>query len=166
MDKPKYLKLEQQHPNDWAFNRPPEWEFFDRRLDKAEAFERKGNSEKAIEVCFEIIKSCPEYLPAINQLGLLFRDQGDLDKAISMFENTVAVGLACLPDEFKPGTDLIPSYWEDNRAFLWAGENLGLCYLEKALDTYESLSELNPLYDYEFVRRLRELLGIKDGDIE
>src|SRR6266536_4477427 len=111
MDKQQYLKLEQQAPNDWAFNHPPEWEFFDRRLDKAEAFEREGNDEKAIEVCFEIIKSCPEYLPAMNQLGLLFRDQGDLDQAVSIFESAVGIGLACLPEEFNRGVDLIPWHW-------------------------------------------------------
>jgi tetratricopeptide (TPR) repeat protein len=164
MDKPKYLKLEQQNPNDWAFNRPPEWEFFDRRLDKAEAFEREGNNEKAIEICFEIIKSCPEYLPAINKLGLMYLDQGDLDNAIFMFDSTVAIGLACLPDEFKPGTDLIPSYWVDNRAFLYAHDNLGLCCLKKALLAYESVSELNPNHDYEAISKLRELLGIEEED--
>lgn len=166
MDKPQYLKLEQQALHDWAFNRPPEWEFFDRRLDKAEAFEREGDSEKAIEVCFEIINSCPEYLPARNQLGLWFKEKGDLDRAIPMFESSVAIGLACFPDGFKPGTDLIQSHWADNRAFLWAGENLGLCCLEKALETYEFVSELNPDYDDEFVHKLRELLGREDGDIE
>ncbi len=166
MDKPKYLKLEQQNPNDWAFNRPPEWEFFDRRLDKAEAFEREGNIEEAAKVCFEIIESCPEYLPAINKLGLMFRDQGDLDSAISFFERTVAIGLACLPAEFERGTDLITKYWADNLAFLWACENLGLCCLEKSLDTYESLSELNPRYDYQFIPKLRELLGIEDENVE
>jgi len=166
MDKPKYLKLEQQSPNDWAFNRPPEWEFFDRRLEKAEVFEREGNVEEAAKVCFEITKSCPEYLPAINKLGLMFRDQGDLDSAISFFERSVAIGLACLPDEFESGIDLITTYWQDNRAFLWARENLGLCCLEKALDSYESLSELNPNHDYKAISRLHELLGIEDDGTE
>lgn len=160
MDKPKYLKLEQQYPNDWAFNRPPEWEFLDRRLEKAEAFQHEDNYEEAIKVCFEIIDSCSEYLPAINMLGLLYLDQGDLNNAILMFDSSVAIGRACLPDDFKPGIDLIPSYWEDNRAFLYAHDNLGLCCLHKSLLAYETVKELNPNHECETISKLREVLGI------
>jgi tetratricopeptide (TPR) repeat protein len=163
----RYLKLEQQSPNDWAFNRPPEWEFFDHRLEKAEAFERGGNHEKAIEACREIVKSCPEYLPAVNKLGLLFREHGDLDQAISIFASAVGVGLACFPEGFERGVDLIPWYWEDNRAFLLACEYLGLCNLDKALETYEYVLDINPGYRNidETVAQLHKLLGIEDGAV-
>ncbi|MGA9995531.1 MAG: hypothetical protein WBP93_08960 [Pyrinomonadaceae bacterium] len=168
MEKPQYLKLARQRPNDWAFNRPPEWEFFDYKLDKAEAAEREGDREKAFQICLEIITSCPEYLPAINKLGLFFREQGDLDKAIHMFESAMGVGLACLPDDFETGTDLIPWYWEDNRAFLLACEYLGLCHLDKALDAYGYLLEINPDYRgiADLVAKLHKILGIEDEDIK
>jgi tetratricopeptide (TPR) repeat protein len=167
MEKPQYLKLERQGPNDWAFNRPREWEFFDHRLEKAEASEREGDGETAIKICVEIINSCPEYLSAVNKLGLLYRQQGDMDKAIYLFESAVGVGLACLPDEFEEGTDLIPWHWEDNRAFLLACEYLGLCHLDKALDSYEYLLEINPGYrDAGLVAKLRKILGIEDEVME
>ena len=169
MVNPKYLKLEQQAPNDWAFNCPSEWEFFDRRLNKVEALIRDGNNEKAIEVCVEIITSCPEYLPGLNKLGLLFRDQGELDKAIPMFLQAVKVGLACIPNEFERGTDLIPWHWEDNRAFLLACEYVGLCNLDEALESYEFLLDISPGYRgyYEsVVPHLHKILNIEDEDGE
>lgn len=66
MEKPQlqYLKLEEERPNDWAFNRPSEWEFLDRRLDRAEDAEREGDIDRAMQICREILDTCPEYLPA------------------------------------------------------------------------------------------------------
>lgn len=167
MSNTKYLKLVQWQPNEWVFNRPPEWEFFDRRLDKAEAFEREGNIAKAIEVCSEIIKSCPEYLPALNKLGLLYRDQDELHKAIPMFLQAVKAGMACIPKEFDRGTDLITWHWEDNRAFLLACEYVGLCNLEEALESYEFLLDVSPGYrgfDESVVVHLHKILGIEDKE--
>jgi hypothetical protein len=64
--------------------------------------------------------------------------------------------------------DRIPWYWEDNRAFLRAYENLGGCYLDlgdgyvdKALDTFQQLLMLNP-DDFgvsDLVHKLRFLSG-------
>jgi hypothetical protein len=52
---------------------------------------------------------------------------------------------------FEFGKDRIPLYWEGNRAFLRAYENLGGCYLDlddgyvdEALDTFQQLLILNP----------------------
>ncbi len=166
--KPQYLKLEQQFENEWAFNRPAEWEFFDRRLEKAEAFEREDSIEKAIEVCSEIIKSCPEYLPALNKLGLLFRNQGELDKAIPLFLTASKVGLDCIPEGFERGTDLIPWHYEENRSFLLACEYVGLCNLDEALESYEFLLDISPGYrgyDELLVAPLHKILGIEDEDV-
>ena len=163
MTKPKYLRLEQQYPHEWAFNRPKEWEFFDRKLDRVEAIERGGNDDKALEECLDIIKSCPEYIPAINKAGLLLREQGHLDKAMPMFLKAVGVGMACFPKGFERGTDLIPWHWEDNQAFLLACEYVGLCHLDDALESYEFLLDVSPGYrgyDELVVARLHEILGI------
>jgi len=146
MENIKYLRLEEQYPHDWAFNRPDQWEFFDRKLERAELLEQEGEPEKAIQACLEIIEACPEYLPAVNKLGILYRDQGGLETAINVFESAVGVGLACLPQNFQPDVDLIPWHWQDNRAFLLAIEHLAACHLESALNFYEYALKVNPGY--------------------
>jgi tetratricopeptide (TPR) repeat protein len=167
-EKPKYLKLERQDAHSWAFNRPSQWEFLDHKLERALAAERNGDKEEAIRIYLELVEACPEYISALNNLGLLFREQDDLDGAITTLEEAVEIGLACLPDEFEAGTDTIPWYWEDNRPFLLAYENLGSCYLEQALDAYEHLLELNPHSRgiAELVAKLREICGVEDESIE
>ncbi len=166
MEKPhlRYLRLEEQGPNDWAFNRPSEWEFFDRRLDRVEDAEREGDIDKAIQICREIVDSCAEYLPALNKLGLLFKGQDDLDGAIEMFEGAVGVGMACLPDDFEIGKDLMPWYWEDNRAFLLACEHLAMTHIEKALNLFEYSLDINPGYHgiAELVSKLRAMCGVEE----
>src|SRR5947209_19923933 len=146
MIKPQHLKLERVRPNEWAFNRPLQWEFFGHKLERALDAERVGDCDGAARIYLELIEACPEYLPALNNLGLLYKQQGDLDKAIPLLEAAVVIGLACIPDEFEPGADLIPWHWEDNRDFLRAYENLGGCRIEQALDGFEHLLELNPGY--------------------
>lgn len=159
MEKLQYLCIEQQSPHDWAFNRPVQWDFFDRKLERAELLEREGEPEKAIQACLEIIDACPEYLPAINRLGLLYRQRGGLDAAISVFESAVGVGVACLPEKFHAGVDSIPWYWEDNRAFLLACEYRATCHLESALNFYEYSLKVNPGYRAidKLVEQLREV---------
>jgi tetratricopeptide (TPR) repeat protein len=115
-----------------------------------------------------LLESCLEYLPALNNLGLLYQRQGKLDKAIPMLETVVMLGLACIPDEFEQGTDLIPWHWDDNRAFLLAYENLGNCYVEQALGAFEHLLELNPDYRGigDLVSQLRMIYGVEDKTVE
>lgn len=146
MEKTQYLFLEEQSPHDWAFNRPAQWDFLDRKLERAELLEQEGETAKAIQACLEIVNSCPEYLPAVNKLGLLYRQHGTLDAAIDVFESAVGVGVACLPEEFQAGVDLIPWYWQDNRAWLLAIEYLAACHLESALNFYEYALKVNPGY--------------------
>lgn len=145
-EKPRYLRLKQIDKGVWSFNHPSEWEFFDYKFERALDAERDGNIERAVEIYLEIIENCPDHLSANNNLGLLFSEQGDLDGAIAVFDITVGIGLACFPSEFDTDKDLIPWYYEDNRAFLLAYENLGKCYLEKALNTLENLHDINPGY--------------------
>lgn len=157
--RPQYLRLEEQNLHDWAFNRPGEWEFLDYKLERAESIEREGDTERAIQTCLEIIHSCPEYLPAINRLGLLYKEKGRLDAAIDTFESAVAIGLACVPQKFQIGPDLIPWHWEDNRAFLLACEHLAVCHLENALQLFEYSLKINPGYHGidQLVLKLREV---------
>ncbi len=159
MEKPKYLRLEEQNLHDWAFNRPAEWEFLDRKLERVESIEREGDRERTIQGCIEIINSCSEYLPALNKLGLLYKQDGRLDAASDIFGSAVAIGLACLPKKFEIGTDLIPWHWADNRAFLLACEHLGLCHLESALEQFEYSLKINPDCHgiNELVLKLREV---------
>ena len=156
MEKSQHLCLEEQAPHDWAFNRPVQWDFLDRKLERAELLEQEGEPEKAIKTCLEIIDSCPEYLPAVNKLGLLYRQQGGLDAAINVFEMAVGVGVACLPAKFEAGVDLIPWYWQDNRAWLLAIEYLAACHLESALNFYEYALKVNP--EYRSIDKLVEQL--------
>jgi tetratricopeptide (TPR) repeat protein len=144
--KPQLLKLEARHTREWEFNRPEQWEFYGYKLEKAMDAEREGDKEKATQIYLELIESCPEYLPALNNLGLLFKAQGDLDAATATLEEAVEIGLACLPEEFEAGKDLLPWHWENNRPFLLAYENLATCYVQKSLDALEHLVELNPGY--------------------
>jgi tetratricopeptide (TPR) repeat protein len=166
--KPRYLKLERQGPREWAFNRPDQWEFFDKKMELAQDAERDGDEEGAIRIYLELIETCPEYLPALNNLGLLYQRQERLEKAIPLLEAAVGLGLACIPDEFEEGIDLIPWHWEDNRAFLRAYENLGSCHIGQALDYFEHLLELNPGYRGigDLVAQLRGLYGIEDEPAE
>jgi tetratricopeptide (TPR) repeat protein len=86
----------------------------------------------------------------------LYRQRGGLDAAISVFESAVGVGVACLPEKFQAGVDLIAWYWEDNWAFLLACEYLAACHLESALNFYEYSLKVNP--DYRAIDKLVEQL--------
>lgn len=167
MDKPKleFLKIEKQAPHDWALNYPEQWEFLGHKFDKAEAALENGDRDEAKLVCAEILGMCPEYLPAINRLGLLLREEGHIDGAIQMFQSAVGMGLATLPDDFEIGTDRMPWYWEDNRAFLLAGEHLAISYLMKALDSLELSLNLNPGYHgiADMVAKIRGLWPFDDA---
>jgi|ERR1041384_7191981 hypothetical protein len=165
---PKLLRLEEQRPHEWAFNRPEEWDFLDRRLEKAEEAERRGAVEQAKHICTEIIASCPEYLPAINNLALLLRTEGELDHALELFEGAVGLGVSCLPKEFVPGTDRLPWYWEDNRAFIIACEQLGVTHLMKGLEAFEYLLDVRCGYAgiEELAIGVRHICGIEDSSDE
>jgi hypothetical protein len=94
--------------------------------------------------------------------------QRQIARSLKLSNGVVAIGLACVPEGFEFGKDRIPWYWEDNRAFLRAYENLGGCYLDlgdgyvdKALDTFQQLLMLNP-DDFgvsDLVRKLQFLSG-------
>ena len=166
--KPKLLVLEQWDLHSWAFNCPAQWEFLDCKLERGLAAEYHGDDDKALETYLDLIDSCPEYLPALNNVGALLRIHDQPLVAMPFFNNAVAIGLACVPEGFEFGKDRIPWYWEDNRAFLRAYENLGGCYLDlgngymdKALDTFQQLLMLNP-DDFgvsDLVRKLQFLSG-------
>ena len=166
--KPRLLVLEQWDLHSWAFNCPAQWEFLDCKLERALAAEYHGDDDKALEIYLDLIDSCPEYLPALNNIGALLRIHSEPIVALPFLHNAVAIGLACVPDNFVFGNDRIPWRWEDNRAFLKAYENLGGCYLDlgsghvdKALDIFHQLLTLNP-DDYgvsDLVLKLQSLLG-------
>lgn len=151
--KPRLLVLEQWDLHSWAFNRPAQWEFLDYKLERGLIAEHEGDDDKAFEIYFELIDSCPKYLPALNNIGALLRLHDAPKVAIPFLRNAVTIGLACVPDPFEFGKDLIPWYWEDNRAFLQAYMNLGGCYLDLgdghldyALDTFRQVLTINPGY--------------------
>src|SRR4051794_24216322 len=112
--KNKLLKLERLPNNEWAFNRPQEWEFFGAKLEKAEVADRAGDIEEAFRICKEIIETCPEYLPARNMLGIFLRDEGDTKGALLHFESATEMGLNSFPEEFNFETDQVPWHWPDN----------------------------------------------------
>ena len=95
----------------------------------------------------------------MNKLGLLYLQQGGLDAATSVFESAVGVEVACLPEKFQAGVDLIPWYWQDNRAFLLAIEYLAACHLESALNFFEYALKINPGYRSidKLVEQLRDV---------
>lgn len=166
--KPKLLLLERWDLHSWAFNCPAQWEFLDCKLERGLTAEYEGDDDKAFEIYFELIDSCPEYLPALNNIGALLRIHGVPQVAIPFLRNAVAIGLACVPDEFEFGKDLIPWDWEDNRAFLRAYLNLGGCYLDLgdghlnyALDTFRQVLTINPGYHgvADLVSQLQVLVG-------
>jgi tetratricopeptide (TPR) repeat protein len=161
MSTPRYLRLEKQGEHDWAFNRPLAWDFFNRQFERAEAVELEGDKDRSIQMCLDIVENCPEYLPALNKLGLLLREKGDLDASIAAFESARSVGLACVPNDFEMGIDSIPWYWVDNRAFLLACEYLGLSYVEQGLIIFEELTHTNPgsRGSADLVSSLRQLIS-------
>lgn len=143
---PKYLKLEEHAPREWAFNHPREWEFFDAKMLRAGDAQRVDDFARAREIFVEIIELCPDYLPAYNDLGCQVHKEGDDDWAIAMWDDAVNLGLACIPEEFIWEQDIIPWHFEDNRPFLLALENLGQAYLQKALFRFKDYVKLSPGY--------------------
>ena len=167
MKKPHRLTLEKQGTNSWSFAPPPQWEFLGHKLERAKDAEHTGNKEEATRIYLELIKACPEYLPALNNLGLLLRTQGDIDGAITTLEKAVKIGLACLPEEFEVGIDLIPWHWEDNRPFLLAYENLASCYLLLSHNAFTNLLELSPGHRgiAGLVARLDDVHSVEDESV-
>ena len=164
MKKPQYLKLQRYDTNEWAFNNPPQWEFLNHKLDRALKAEREGNLEKTTEMYLEIMESCPEYIPAINNLGIILWERDNFEGAIATFKTAVNAGLACIPAEFEPGKDLIPWHYEDNRAFLMAYENLGVCTFEHSISILNQLHDINPGYRgiRDLITKLNKVRGIEE----
>jgi hypothetical protein len=58
MIKPQHLKLERVRPNEWAFNRPPRWEFLGYKLESARDAEQAGDEDGAARIYLGLLESC------------------------------------------------------------------------------------------------------------
>ncbi len=50
-------------------------------------YQKKGKNTRAISIIEELLKRDPEYLGAYYQLGKLYEEEGDLDKAKKTYKN-------------------------------------------------------------------------------
>jgi tetratricopeptide (TPR) repeat protein len=96
-----------------------------------------------------LVGDYPEFIDAYHHLAMLLDETGRRDEALRIWQETVQMGLICLPAEFIVGRDHLPWDCIDNRPFLRAYHGLGLEMLERhevtrALAIFEHILALNP----------------------
>jgi tetratricopeptide (TPR) repeat protein len=143
---------------EWMFEYPRlSWEILEEFHEAIDAW-RVGEFASAEEVYRQLIADYPEFIDACHHLALLLSDTGREAEAFQMWQETVAIGLDCLPEQFEIGRDLLPWYFLENRPFLRAYHGLGLEYLERgeideALEISNNMLAMNP-NDNQGVRAL------------
>lgn len=133
----------------WTFEYPRlGWDVMD-EFDNAVERWRIGHLAFAAGEYRRLIRGYPEFIDAHHHLALLLDRTGREEEAFRIWQDVVAMGLACLPAGFEIGQDLLPWSILENRPFLRAYHGLGLALLErgeteKALDIFNNLLALNP----------------------
>jgi tetratricopeptide (TPR) repeat protein len=134
-----------------------EWEFcYPRLTDEVyDAFHEGidlweiGEYAAAEERYRQLVHELPEFIDAHHHLALVLDDTDRREEAYGLWQDTVALGLACLPVALWAGRDRLRWQFLDNRPFLRAYHGLGLAHLERgyvkrALDIFEHILALNP----------------------
>lgn len=125
--------------------------------------------DKAFEIFTEILKSNPEYYPAINKLGVIYANKGDILRARDYFEKALKFkdsygpSLVNIGNTYKEEgkTDLAMEYYltsinVDSDYYL-AYYNMGIIYKEKKM--YEEYMR----YAKEYKRKYRYYVNSNRG---
>ena len=133
----------------WTFEYPRlEWEILESFHDAIGDWQM-GNAVSAEETFRQLIDDYPEFIDVHHYLALLLSETGRDEEAFQIWQEVVALGLACLPVEFEMGRDTLPWLILENRPFLRAYHALGLEYLkrgkvEEALEIFDNMLAMNP----------------------
>lgn len=97
----------------------------------------------------QLIDDYPAYIDARHHLAMLLREMGRQDEAHQVWERTVAMALACMPDAFAMGEDRVSWFDLDNRPFLRAYHGLALSFvnrgeIQKGYRMFKNLLAMNP----------------------
>lgn len=120
--------------------------------------------DKARHTFKMIIKKCPHFMDAYNQLAVLELDLGNRGQAGIYFQSVLEIGRSVVPDGFK---GRLPWCWAENRPFLRALYGLSLVLLQEgdsagAKGLLEKLLGLDP-NDHQGARLLLE--DIRKGTV-
>jgi tetratricopeptide (TPR) repeat protein len=104
------------------------------------------NPDKARHTFNTIIKKCPHFIDAYNQLAVLELDLGNRSQAGLYFQSALEIGRSVMPDNF---TGRLPWSWAENRPFLRALYGLSLVLLQEGINNgakglLERLLNLDP----------------------
>ena len=72
-------------------------------------YDKKGDSDKAIELINQLLERTPEYLGAYYKLGQLFEEKGEFKKAIAIYKKGIV--LAEANKENKAKGELNEALW-------------------------------------------------------
>jgi tetratricopeptide (TPR) repeat protein len=154
----KLLAIERAGENMWTFTFPRlTWEVLE-EFHEALEYWRAGYLTDAEEEYLWLLEEFPEFIDVHHHLALVLRKTDRKDEAFQVWQETVQMGLDCLPEEFEIGQDTLPWIILENRPFLRAYHGLGLEYLERgkterALEIFEDILAMNP-NDNQGVRAL------------
>lgn len=143
------LIVKQAGEGRWSFDYPRlSWDTLEEFHEAIELW-RAGYMAVAEAEYRRLTADFPEFIDAHHHLALLLSETERLDEAYRLWGHTVAMGLACLPEAFEMGRDLLPWIILENRPFLRAYHGLGLEYLDRgrvadALEIFENILAMNP----------------------
>jgi tetratricopeptide (TPR) repeat protein len=108
-----------------------------------------GENAAAEERYRRLVHDWPEFIDAHHHLALVLDETERREEAYAIWQETVALGLACMPMTLRTGRDRLQWQFLDNRPFLRAYHGLGLAHLERsyvrrALPIFEHILALNP----------------------
>ena len=154
----EWLAVKRADENTWIFEFPRlSWDVLE-EFPEAIEFSQAEYMTYAEEKYHRLIDEFPEFIDVRHHLALLLSETERKDEAFHLWQETVALGIGCLPEEFEMGRDMLPWVMLENRPFLRAYHGLGIEYLErgkvkKALRMFADILAMNP-NDNQGVRAL------------
>jgi len=139
----------QADEHEWRFEHPRlSWDVMEEFHVALEHW-RVGDVTVAEEMYQDLLDVYPEFIDVHHHLALLLSETGRGEEAFRIWQEVVAMGMRCLPEEFEMGRDLLPWLMLENRPFLRAYHGLGLEYLERgetrqALEMFNNILAMNP----------------------
>ncbi|HBX24236.1 MAG TPA: hypothetical protein DEF34_11495 [Desulfotomaculum sp.] len=125
---PYPIRLEKRGRNEWEFAWPGEMLNLTDELRSACSYMQAGELNKAGRLFSSIVKKCPYFIDALNNLALIESDRGDLTGAEKFYMRAYETGQSVLPPGFK---DRLPWNWVNNRPFLQTVHGLALVKLRR-----------------------------------
>ena len=123
--------------------------------------QKKKNLDEAKKIYNNILKSHPKFVEAYNNLGLIFRSEGENEKAIKCYQKAIKINPNSINaynnlglifqkiGENKKAKDCYEKVIENDPNFIMAQYNLGLIFRqlgenEKAITCYQKVIKINP----------------------